>query len=270
MESKLLILGLHRVGLPPRNAKIRGLFISPDVLIAQLNLLNALGFRFMTLRDALADRKGSRAVVTFDDGYADNYSAAFPILESLGIPATLFVITSDVGRKSVVWDEAGEDLPSDMITWDELRRLHKHGWEIGSHCHNHVHLDRYGEDDQTAMIWRSIDIMQKELGETPTSFAYPYGKFNESTKSILKQLGIRNAVTTTAGLADDDPAGDMLELGRVPLGGRYFYHFLKNSNRIVKAVGSIEFIKAAGNYLVGEGLPASRSATLLTFSQTNK
>ena len=58
----------------------------------------------MTLRDAFADRSGSRAVVTFDDGYADNYSTAFPLLNSLGIPATMFVITSDVGRKSVIWE----------------------------------------------------------------------------------------------------------------------------------------------------------------------
>lgn len=270
MESRLLILGLHRVGVPPRNAKIRGLFISPRELTAQLRLVSSLGFRFMTLRDAFADRSGSRAVVTFDDGYADNYSTAFPLLNSLGIPATMFVITSDVGRKSVIWDEAGEDLPSDMVTWNDVRRMQKNGWEIGSHNHNHVHLDRYSENDQAAMLWRSIDLIQKEIGETPTSFAYPYGMFNDATKSILRQLGIQRAVTTKSELANDHPDGDMLELGRVPLGGRHFYHYLKNAIRIGKALGNIELAKAAGNYLVPQGSTVSPSSTRLSFSQTNK
>ena len=271
MENRLLILGLHRVGVPPSNAKIRGLFISPRALRTQLRLVTSLGFQFMTLRDALAEPTGSRAVVTFDDGYSDNYSAAFPILSSLGIPATLFVITSDVGRKSVVWDEAGEDLPSDMVSWDEIRRLRKSGWEIGSHSHNHVHLDRYRDDEQTAMLWRSIDMIHDQLGESPTSFAYPYGTFNETTKNILKQLGIQQAVTTRSELANDHPGGDRFELGRVPLGGRRFYHFVKNALRIGKAVGNIELAKAAGNYLIPESLSTSASAsTLLSFSQTNK
>src|SRR5262245_41930182 len=110
MSSQLLILGLHRVGFPPPNAKIRGLFISPRLLSFQIWLLKRRGYKFMTLRDAMSRNESKRAVLTFDDGYADNLSAALPVLKKHNVSATLFVITGDVGKEDVVWDEAGEKL----------------------------------------------------------------------------------------------------------------------------------------------------------------
>ena len=101
-------LGLHRVGFPPPDAKIRGLFISPKLLSFQIWLLKRRGYRFMTLRDAMVSNGTKRAVLTFDDGYTDNLTAALPVLKKHNIPATLFIITGDVGRSDVVWEEAGE------------------------------------------------------------------------------------------------------------------------------------------------------------------
>src|SRR6478672_10470251 len=100
MSSHLLILGLHRVGHPPRRAKIRGLFITPRLLTFQLHVLRLLGYRFLTLRDAIAnaDKNEKIAVLTFDDGYADNVTAALPVLRKFNAPATVFVITDDIGK----------------------------------------------------------------------------------------------------------------------------------------------------------------------------
>src|SRR5437899_7761703 len=182
MDSQLLILGFHRVGFPTRNAKIRGLFTTPGLLTFQIKLLSLLGFRFMTLRDAVADQRGRIAVITFDDGYADNFTRALPILEKFGIPATVFVVTKDIGRSNVVWEEASEDLPADLLTWDMLRRLEAHGWEIGSHAHEHIHLERCDWSEQRAAITGSIEAIKKNLGAPPVSFAYPYGSYDKRTK----------------------------------------------------------------------------------------
>lgn len=242
MHSRLLVLGLHRVGIPPAQAKIRGLFISPQALRLQLSLVRALGYRFMTLRDAMADQTGLRAVVTFDDGYADNYWNAFPVLRAMSVPATLFVITGDVGKKMVVWDEADEDVPAAILDWEQIRILHRAGWEIGSHSHQHVHLEFRSEDEQRELIKRSCDLIEYEIGERPVSFAYPYGTFSESTKRVIRENALDFAVTTHPSSVGDLRV-DALELGRTPIGGRHLRHHIKNTGKIGNAIGITEFVR---------------------------
>jgi len=238
MDSKILILGLHRVGYPPPTARIRGLFTSPRLLTFELWLLSKLGYQFLTLKDAMTATSGRIAVLTFDDGYEDNYTAALPILERFNAVATIFVITGDVGKKAVIWDEADEKLPADMVNWQMLETLEKKGWEIGSHGHSHVHFDSKSPTDQQSLICHSVVQIEDNLGSIPISFAYPYGHFNERTKAMLRRFGIRFAVTTDEPLRwDVDSPGDLLELKRVSIGGRKFHHFVKAAVRTIKAIG---------------------------------
>jgi peptidoglycan/xylan/chitin deacetylase (PgdA/CDA1 family) len=239
MSSQLLILGLHRVGHPPVEARIRGLFITPRLLRFQLSFLKFLGYRFCTLRDAMAEPNRKNAVITFDDGYADNLTAALPVLNKFNAPATVFVITGDIGKKNVSWSEADEDLAADMLSWGSLAELRSNGWEIASHAHSHVHLARYEEAEQEELIRRSVKEIEDNLGERPVSFAYPYGSYDERTKRVLKRLGIQFGVTIKpARFSDDLKARDYLELTRLSLGGRRFYHYGKAFLRTVRvAIG---------------------------------
>jgi peptidoglycan/xylan/chitin deacetylase (PgdA/CDA1 family) len=249
MSSNLLILGLHRVGFPPKHAKIRGLFISPKLLEFQLSLIQKMGYRFATLKQALANPGEKIAVITFDDGYADNYTAALPVLQKFNAPATVFVITGDVGGKDVVWSEASEDLPSDILDWKSLAKLQNQGWEIGSHAHEHIHLARYEEEEQEATIQRSIREIEKNLGTTPVSFAYPYGSYNEATKRVLKRAGIKYAVTINPAHHSINPKNeDHLELSRCSLGGKKFQHYVKSVSRTSKALGKRRMIKNFAAY----------------------
>ena len=252
MNSKILILGFHRVGYPPLDARIRGLFTSPRLLTFELWLLSKLGYQFSTLRDAMTAPAGRIAVVTFDDGYEDNFTAALPILERFHAPATIFVVTGDIGKKAVVWDEADEKLPANMISWDMLEQLQRKGWEIGSHGHSHVHFDTKNRSVQEALVCHSVAEIENELGIAPISFAYPFGSFNETTKATLRQFGIRFAVTTNAPLPRDlQYPGDLLELKRVELGGRKFHHFVKTILQTAKAIGMSEVVKSlASEYLI--------------------
>ncbi len=256
--SKLLILGLHRVGTPPPTAKIRGLFISPKLLSFELSLIRKMGFRFVTLQQAMENPSGRNAVITFDDGYADNLTNALPVLQKFDAPATVFVITGDVGRKNVVWSEAGDDLPSDLMDWDSLAALQQQGWEIGSHAHEHIHLARYHEPAQENSIRRSISEIEENLGVRPVSFAYPYGSYNETTKQIVKRLGLKYAVTIKpAESGEKFEAMDLLELKRCSLGGRQFHHYLKSLVRTSKAVGKSKMLKAIVQSAAIKSFPAA-------------
>ncbi|MER3431515.1 MAG: hypothetical protein C4324_10840 [Blastocatellia bacterium] len=233
-----LILALHRIGYPPANARIRGLFTSPKLLRFELHILKSLGYRFCTLSDAFLFPRPRTAVITFDDGYRDNLTAAEKILGDFGAPATLFVVTSDVGKSNVVWGEADEKLPAEMLSWEELRTLSSLGWEIGSHSHFHVHLERRSVLAQRDMIAKSIEAIDENLGFRPRTFAYPYGSYSSITKNLLRELGFSYAVTTRSPSSGEPFDFDSLELPRISVGGRHLLHYFRAANRTRLALQS--------------------------------
>ena len=237
--SELLVLALHRVGRPPANATIRGLFTSTGLLRFQIALLKWLGFEFKTLSEAvLAPARSRTAVLTFDDGYEDNYHSGVPVLERENVPATLFVIAGDVGKRDVTWAEAGDSTQADLMTWDMLKDLGRLGWEIGSHCDEHVHLARRSQTEQAQLIATGLSRIEAELGFRPISFAYPYGSHDDGTVEVLRKSGIRIAVTTERpGTAELDPANDLFRVKRLALGGWAWHHYVKAFIRTLRVVG---------------------------------
>jgi peptidoglycan/xylan/chitin deacetylase (PgdA/CDA1 family) len=110
VTDRLVVLSCHRVGVPPAAARYRRMFTSPGLLAFQIRVLRFAGYRISTLRDAI-DTRGRRAVVTFDDGARDNLSSGLPTCAAHGVPATVFVVSADVGREAVTWPESGDPLP---------------------------------------------------------------------------------------------------------------------------------------------------------------
>lgn len=238
MKDQIIILALHRVGKPVQGTSLRGLFTSERLLRFQVRLLKGAGFTFATLCDAMTDRTGRRAVITFDDGYEDNLTNGLPVLEALSVPATVFAISGDVGKQSCTWDEAGDKTPADMLSWEQLDRLAAAGWEIGAHGHEHIHLARRCSTQQSEVIRSCVNAIQERLGINPVSFAYPYGSYTAQTKEILSSVGVRFAVTThKPRMGELQPSIDHLELKRLAVGGWAWHHFLKIGLRTLAVVG---------------------------------
>ncbi|OAA86637.1 Poly-beta-1,6-N-acetyl-D-glucosamine N-deacetylase precursor [Clostridium ljungdahlii] len=159
-------------------------------------------------------------VITFDDGYKDNYENAFPILKEFGFKATVFMITSSINNEK------------DFLTSSELKQMDSYGMDIESHTVNHDKLDRLTYDKQIQTLKDSKEFLEKLLNKKIKYIAYPYGKWNENAIKALKAEGYSMAFTTVGGWANKDQG--IYTLRRVYVSERYgmneFKRRLTNSN----------------------------------------
>lgn len=228
--GKTLIVYYHRVGQPPSAARYRSMFVAPSLLKFHVTVLRHLGFKFATVSDALKNPDQNWACLTFDDGYVDNLTLGLPVLQKEHVPATIYIVSSGVGKKNHIWKESGDRLPGDFLNWDEIKTLRDSGWEIGSHAHDHVHLDRYSKEDQKQLIFDSRDLLQAILKTPIMSFSYPYGHYNQDTVQLVKDAGFTHATTTESGINTN--ITNAYELSRIPLGGCQIRHYFQSIGRL--------------------------------------
>lgn len=211
------ILCYHSVGEDGARAYRRWM-VSPDRLERQLRAIRALGYQLVTVRELLrirasGNRDGARiAVLTFDDGLADFASGAVPVLDRLGISATLFVATGYIGKTAQWLADLGEG-NRPMLGISDLQSLSRHGFECGAHTHTHPQLDLLDIDDATAEIQTSRDLLGDWLGETPLSFAYPHGYSTRLIRNAVTQAGFSSACRVAHALSDMDE--DCFALSRI-------------------------------------------------------
>jgi peptidoglycan/xylan/chitin deacetylase (PgdA/CDA1 family) len=200
------ILMYHKIGDPPAGSKLGSLWVSAKKFRKQMAYLSDEGWHPIVFKDLYAHwDKGAPlppkpVLITFDDGYLNNYTEAFPILRDFGFRATLYVVVQTIG-----WDNRWHDPASEtripMITWPQLKELQKAGWEIGSHTMNHPRLHKIELKEVARELEKSRAVIGEVLGEAPDSFAYPYGAGEEVPEIVqaVKTAGYRTAVTVHAG-----------------------------------------------------------------------
>jgi peptidoglycan/xylan/chitin deacetylase (PgdA/CDA1 family) len=196
-RMRVPILMYHYVSVPPPGAdKYRlDLSVTPDQFAAQLGWLRRNGFSAISL-DALyfALAEGARlpprpVVLTFDDGYADAYTNAFPLLRTFGMTATFFVVTD--------WLDTAQP---GYLTWPQAREMAAAGMSIQSHTRSHKDLTTGCDYDCLVyQILGSVQTIQAEIGRRPRFFCYPGGEYDRAAIQVVKQVGLVAAVTTDAG-----------------------------------------------------------------------
>lgn len=166
-----------------------GLSLAPEELERQLAALLRRGYRPAILDEAVGSRR--RLHVTFDDAYR-SVEAAVPVLERLGIPATVFACTgpADAGGAPLEIPELAAEaaaFPDEVLTmdWDALRALAERGIEIGSHTVTHPHLPRLGDEEIERELRDSRARIEDELGRPCRYLAYPYGESDERVRRIV-------------------------------------------------------------------------------------
>jgi peptidoglycan/xylan/chitin deacetylase (PgdA/CDA1 family) len=120
--------------------------------------------------------------ITFDDGYMDNYELAAPILKTFHLPATFFITTQFIGSDFVPWWDEDLGVRHKWMTWDQVRALHRQGFEIGSHSRTHADLGKVPEVGALKELVSSRQELEDRLSAPVTLFSYPYGGPNNITK----------------------------------------------------------------------------------------
>lgn len=162
------------------------LCVTPEQFEAHMRYLSKRGFTTCGLHAAEGARRP--VVVTFDDGYLDTYSIAFPILERYGFTATVFLVTGDVGA-STGW---GPPAPAPLMSWAQVAELARRGISFQSHTRTHPDLTRCSDAVALAELVDSRAELEDRLGLAVDSLAYPYGSYDARVVALTEQAGYRS------------------------------------------------------------------------------
>jgi peptidoglycan/xylan/chitin deacetylase (PgdA/CDA1 family) len=189
------ILMYHYIRVPPDPATDRlgwGLSTSPDDFRIQMDYLQQRGFHPVTLSDlrayledagALPDRP---VVLTFDDGYEDFYTTAFPILKEHNFKAVAYIVSGFVGWKT-------------NVSAEQVRELDAYGIEIGAHTVDHIDLTAASPASLVHQVKGSKDALEAIVGHPVLDFCYPSGRVNEAVVAAVRAAGFQSATTTRPG-----------------------------------------------------------------------
>jgi glycosyltransferase involved in cell wall biosynthesis/peptidoglycan/xylan/chitin deacetylase (PgdA/CDA1 family) len=229
LEDAFGVLMYHRVASCPNGISKPTWNVTPKNFRRQMEGLLRTGYRPWPLRKAseyhCQGRKIPRDVfvVTFDDGYENFYTEAWPILKELSIPATVFPVTGYLGTEAPMpfedWPAAGSaEVP--VSAWKSLTRAQCDEMlagglvEIGTHTH--AHEDYRGRAEAFRRdLERSLTTLQRWFGIENPPFAYPYGYAEDFMKEAARSCGVECALTAEKRLVT--PADDIFAWGRFPV-----------------------------------------------------
>lgn len=212
---KIPILMYHYILDPASTGDpvVQGLSVSPDTLQEQVQYFSFNGYKVISLDELYTSLKTketssiNKVVLSFDDGYDNFYTNAYPILKARGLKAIVFVITDRVGSPG-------------YLTWNQIVEMDQSGLiTIGSHTLNHVSLAGIDKEKATREIVDSKFAIETHLGHNIDYFCYPYGTFDYQAMKIVEESGYKMALSTIQGV--DQTYSDRYWLERIRVGQSY-------------------------------------------------
>ena len=233
------MLNYHQINNEAHNA----LTLSASEFEAQIDYLARSGYTPITpaqLADYLqhgAELPPNPILITFDDGYEDNYRVAYPILQKYHFTATIFLITDFVGNNGR------------YLNWKQVREMRDHGFVFQSHTLNHILLPRASDDEIRLQLVKSKEAIEWRLGQKVEFLAYPGGAYDQRVIRLAKEAGYRGAFTINFGRATR-PC-EMFKLNRIPIfeGSHTFLRFwlrLKFTQAVIALQNLKNFLQQSG------------------------
>jgi peptidoglycan/xylan/chitin deacetylase (PgdA/CDA1 family) len=168
-------------------------------------------------------------ILTFDDGYDNNYSNMLPLTREYGFTGVLFLL-GDFSASANFWDEGEEPDAVRLMSTVQKRAFVAGGWEIGAHTFSHPDLTKLDDEQARREIQESKTCIEKELNTSIVSFAYPYGNCDERTKRLVRESGYEFGIATDSG--GNTIEDDRLQIFRVNMfpGENAFQLYKKTSS----------------------------------------
>lgn len=183
-ETGIPVLMFHSISTKPGNT----LCVSENQFKEEMAWLKSQNYHTITL-DELYQALTNNALLpekpillTFDDGYADNFKQAWPILQQYGFWATFFIAVN-----------------YNKMDWNELKELVRQGNSIGSHTVTHLDLTTRSAKQQEIELTKSKQILKDQLSINIIAFCYPSGRYNKTTLGLVEKSGYKLGFTTNSG-----------------------------------------------------------------------
>lgn len=200
------ILMYHRVIEDSKDGGVHGTYVTTKQFDEQMKILKDKGYQAVTFADLTHNNFKGRfnkdkklVMITFDDGYVDNYTNAFPILKKYDFKAIIYLVSHLNYNK---WDVDNIQNPEKefyMMNRGQIKEMQEWGIEFGGHTKTHVKLSRVDPEVAKSEIIESTEILEELLGERMLSFAYPYGDMNDKVKKMVEEAGYKFGVATDSG-----------------------------------------------------------------------
>jgi peptidoglycan/xylan/chitin deacetylase (PgdA/CDA1 family) len=208
------------------------------------------GWRGTTFRDAVQAPPAPRTLaVTFDDAFASVYEQAYPILSSLGVPATVFAPTSFMSeRQPLRWNGIDHWLQTSSapelrgMSWEDLGRLYEAGWEVGSHTRTHPRLTSLDDSEMRDELAESRHEIAAHLCTACETVAYPYGDVDQRVADAAQRAGYLAGAALASGLR----ARGLQRWPRVGIyNGDQMWRFRLKISRATRALRASRFWRSA-------------------------
>jgi len=177
-----------------------------DFLKRKFNVLSMIDFV-----DCLENKKNfpdNSVVITFDDGYLDNYTHAYPVLRKFNLSATIFLATDFIDSDNIPdWEERRSNGYRLMLNWEEVRTMAKDGVCFGAHTKSHLEFSESDSNNLIKEIIESKKIIERNAGIKVNTFAYPKGAYTKASVKAVKASNFACAFSLT----NDKKFKDMLE-----------------------------------------------------------
>jgi peptidoglycan/xylan/chitin deacetylase (PgdA/CDA1 family) len=217
----------HYLSAPPIEADtIRlDLSVSPEQFESHLAFLRQAGYETISFRELIfalteqIDLPVKPIIISFDDGYRDNYENAFPLLRKYGYSGTFFIFTQPIDANSV-----------EYLSWEMVTEMHKAGMEFGSHSYSHPDMSGKDDEFQVFEVLASKEAIEERIGEPVRFFSYPSGRYDDLTIRVLKSANFWGAVTTHWGA--EHAYRERFEMHRVRVRGNDAVGDLANKLRL--------------------------------------
>ena len=199
IEGGLPTLMYHKIGVPPPGSRLKKLWVGREDFRRQLASLKENGYTSILPSEWRDAEKGLKqlpekpVLITFDDGYQNNYELAYPLLREAGMKACIFLVYETVGGHNAWHDPATEPWLK-MLTWPQIREMQDCGVvEFGSHTMRHRNLVEIHPEEARWELSESKKRLEQTLGREMVAFAYPYGSgaYKPEVRAAAREAGYR-------------------------------------------------------------------------------